>query len=274
MLKILVLTDLDGTLLDPATYSFEAAADALQTLRDREIPLVLVSSKTRAEIEPIRLNLDNHDPFIVENGGGLHIPTGLFEFPVDGGVRRGPYQVVESGASYEALRKALKEIEGTVGQALRGFGDMSAEEISECTGLSPQDALLAKQREHDEPFVIEGPERVVGEIQREAEARGLRVTRGGRFCHLTGSIDKGQACRRLIDCYRRQQGERSANVVTIGIGDSLNDLPMLAVVDHPVAVRKPDGSYEPCLQVPNLIHAPGVGPVGWNRAVLDLLRRL
>ncbi len=278
MLQILVLTDLDGTLLDPTTYSFEAAAEALTQLRDRGIPLVVVSSKTRAEIESIRLSLDNHDPFIVENGGGLHIPQGLLEFPLEGAVRRGPYQVVESGTSYSALRIALKDIECAVGRPLRGFGDMSTEEIGERTGLSRQEARAAQQREYDEPFVIEGPEEVVEEIRRQTEARGLRFTRGGRFCHLTGATDKGQACRRLIDWYRRRQDERAVEVKTIGIGDGPNDLPMLAVVDHPVVVQKPDGSYEPSIQLPNqlpnLIHAPGVGPVGWNRAVLDLLRRL
>ncbi len=165
MRKILVLTDLDGTLLDPASYSFEAAAEALTTLRDRGIPLLLVSSKTRAEIESIRLSLNNHEPFIVENGGGLHIPTGLFEFPLEGAVLRGPYQVIESGTSYAELRKALKDIEGAVGRPLRGFGDMSVEEIGERTGLSAQEARLAKQREYDEPFVLEGPEEVVEEIR-------------------------------------------------------------------------------------------------------------
>ncbi len=35
---------------------------------------MLVSGKTRAEIEPIRQRLDNRDPFIVENGGAaIHV---------------------------------------------------------------------------------------------------------------------------------------------------------------------------------------------------------
>ena len=56
-----------------------------------------------------------------------------------------------------------------------------------------------------------------------------------------------------------------------GIGDSLNDLPLLLAVDHPVLVQKPDGSYDHEIDVPQLIHAPGIGPVGWNHAILDLL---
>ena len=56
---MVVFTDLDGTLLDKKTYSFEAAREALTELRARNIPLIVVSSKTRAEIEPIRLELRN-----------------------------------------------------------------------------------------------------------------------------------------------------------------------------------------------------------------------
>ena len=272
MPKMVVFTDLDGSLLDPLTYSFDAASEALHALQTSDIPLVLASSKTRAEIEPIRFRLNHLHPFTVENGGGLYIPKGLFDFPVEETVLRGPYQVIEIGTPYARLRAALKEIEQRIGSPLRGFGDMPAEEVAERTGLNQQDALLAKQREYDEPFVIEGPGTVVEDVTREADARGLRCTRGGRFYHLMGGSDKGRACRLLIDCYRRQFNGQRGQLVTIAIGDSLNDLPMLAVVDCPILVQKPDGSYDPEVQLSNLTRAQGIGPTGWNQAVLNLLR--
>jgi len=273
MPKMVLFTDLDGSLLDPVTYSFDAANEALSALRASDTPLVLASSKTRAEIEPIRSRLNHPHPFIVENGGGLFIPKGLFDYPLEEASMRGPYLVVELGAPYGRLRAALKEIEQRFRSQLRGFGDMSAEEIADRTGLSHQDAVLAKQREYDEPFVIEGPDIEVEEVMREAAARGLRCTRGGRFYHLMGECDKGRACRLLIHCYRRQFNGQGGQLVTGAIGDSLNDLPMLAVVDRPILVKKPDGSYDPDVQLPNLTRAQGVGPAGWNRAVLDFLSR-
>ncbi len=270
MPKMIVFTDLDGSLLDPLTYSFDAASEALHALQSDEIPLVLASSKTRAEVEPIRFRLNHRQPFIVENGGGLFIPKGLFDFPLEEAALRGPYHVIEIGTPYAELRTALKEIEQRSGFPLRGFGDMSVEEIAERTGLSQPDALLAKQREYDEPFVIEGPATVVEEVRRQINARGLRCTRGGRFYHLLGECDKGLACRLLTNCYRRQW---NGQFMTVGIGDSLNDLPMLAEVDCPILVQKPDGSYDPDVKLANLIRASGIGPVGWNQAVLDFLSR-
>lgn len=270
----LIFTDLDGTLLDAATYSYTAAEEALRLVRERNIPVIFVSSKTRAEIEPLRARLHNTDPFIIENGGGVFIPTGYFEAAIQGAQKRGGYDVVELGESHARLRAALQDIGKAVGCRLSGFGDMSAQEIAERTGLTREQAGLARQREYDEPFLIEGgaeSDLVMREIHRQAETRGLRCTRGGRFFHLMGRSDKGRACRLLMEAYGvgKASGGRP---VTVGIGDSLNDLPMLAAVDRPIVVQRPDGTFDPDLRLEKLARTPAVGPAGWNRAVLDLLR--
>jgi mannosyl-3-phosphoglycerate phosphatase len=269
---LVLFTDLDESLLGSTTYSFEPAREALELLRSRGIPLVLVSSKTRAEMEPLRFRLNHSDPFIVENGGGLFIPAGLFDFPPRDAVLRDGYQAIELSAPYAVLRTALKEIAQALGRPLRGFGDMTPEEIAQRTGLSQPEAFLAKQRDYDEPFLVEAPPELIEAVQREAMTRGLSCTRGGRFYHLTGKNNKGQACRLLADCYRRHLCHDGRPLMTVGIGDSLNDLSMLVAVDRPVLVQKPDGSYDPEVRPANLTLAPGIGPTGWNRAVLDLLR--
>lgn len=273
MPRYLVFTDLDGCLLDSRTYSFDAARPALERLQSNHIPVVLVSSKTRAEIEPLRRHLDHQGPFIVENGGAVFVPGGTFDFPMERARRRASYQVIEFGTPYAMLRDVLKQIEDSVGTPLLGFGDLSVDDIMELTGLSREAALRAKLREYDEPYLVRGPETIAAEVRRQIIMRGLQWTKGGRFFHLTGLNDKGQAALKLLHCYKRQwnlDGEQH-EVETVGIGDSLNDLPLLLAVDHPVLVQKPDGSYDRDIDVPQLIHAPGIGPVGWNHAILDLL---
>ncbi len=271
MPRVLVFTDLDGSLLDATTYAFEAAQEALETLRVREVPLILVSSKTRAEMEPLRFELANLHPFVVENGAATYLPKDLFEDPVPYALFRDPYLVIEQGTTYAMVRSGLKEIAQAIGHPLRGFGDMSTEEIAERTGLSEREAVLAKQREYDEPFLVEDSDELVERIEREADAKGLRVTRGGRFCHLSGRVDKGDACRQVIECYRRQWKAAGGELITIGLGDGPNDLSMLAVVDRPVVIPRPDGSINPALQSPVFRAAPAPGPTGWNRAVLELI---
>lgn len=250
MTRWLIITDLDGTLLDPSTYSWDAARHALALIRTRRIPLILASSKTRTEIERLRVQLKHDDPFIVENGGALFIPKGLFGFPLDGAILRGPYQIVEIGTPYVRLRTALKELELETGVTVRGFGDMSPDEIAELTGLSVAEATLAKQREYDEPFLVTAGEEAIEAFVEKARARGLTYTHGGRFHHLLGPSDKGRACRYIIDCYRRAGGA-DAPLTTVALGDGLNDRPMLDVVDRPILIKR--------------------GPAEWNDALLTLL---
>ena len=70
----------------------------------------------------------------------------------------------------------------------------------------------------------------------------------------------------MTGLYRRMWGE----VETIGLGDSLNDLPMLAAVDIPVLVQKKDHTWEN-IDLPELRRIPGVGPQGWSRAIKEIL---
>jgi mannosyl-3-phosphoglycerate phosphatase len=266
---LLILTDLDGTLLDAATYAWDAARPALEAIRTRGIPLVLASSKTRAEVEPLRYALKHTDPFIVENGGAVFIPKGLFTFPVEAAEIRGPYQVIEIGTPYVRLRSVLKEAAQALSVEVKGFGDMTAEDVVERTGLTMADAVLAKQREYDEPFVLAQPDRLP-ELIRFIESHGLSCTRGGRFHHVLGPSDKGRAARELIAFYRRQL--RDPHRPIVAFGDSLNDLRMLAAADRAFLVQRSDGTYDPDVDVPQLTRVDGIGPVGWNRAVLDLLQ--
>ncbi|WP_455371632.1 HAD-IIB family hydrolase [Petrachloros mirabilis] len=270
--RLIIFTDLDGTLLDATTYAFDAATEALDAVRSRQIPVVLVSSKTRAEMEPLRFRVRLNDPFVVENGGGIFIPKGYFPFPIEGVVPRGDYFVVELGVPYAQLRSVLAELQQTCGHEVRGFGDMTSEEIAQLTGLSAAGALLSKQREYDEPFLFSGSSSALDQLREYIEAKGLRCVPGGRFFHLMGTQDKGHAVRLLSGWYRQLIETGSTyRVLTVGIGDSPNDLPMLAAVDRPFLVQRPDGSHDERMTLPGLNLVPAPGPSGWNRVVLDLL---
>ena len=269
MAKRILFTDLDGTLLDYSTYSFEKALPALELLRRRDIPLIVCSSKTKGEIGHYRRKLANHDPFITENGGGIFIPKSYFDpdlltLPFDVREENG-YSVIRLGAEYSDLRKALEALKSR-GFPVKGFGDMTVEEITSISGLSRSEAALSKERHFDEPFIFDGDEADVRVLLAEITALGFRFTRG-RFFHILGNSDKGKAVSLLTGLFKKRFG----SVVTIALGDSLNDLPMLQAVDVPVVVQKKDGTYEPEINVPNLIRAEGIGPAGWNRTVLTLI---
>jgi mannosyl-3-phosphoglycerate phosphatase len=268
---LIVFTDLDGTLLDDS-YSFAAAQPALRKMAELDIPLVLCSSKTRKEIEHYRKKLGNSHPFISENGGGVFIPEGYF--PDETVLERyspAPekgYRVIRIGTPYSELRKALAELRDE-GFPVTGFGDLSTDELVEHTGLPPEEALLCQERDFDEPFLFSGDTGEREALFRAIQAKGLFTTQGV-FFHLLGNNDKGKAVIILSEIYRARYG----SIRTVALGDSPNDLPMLESVDFPVAVQRPDGRHHPSLSLPNLYKAEGIGPHGWNSAILDLLARL
>jgi mannosyl-3-phosphoglycerate phosphatase len=72
---------------------------------------------------------------------------------------------------------------------------------------------------------------------------------------------------------RLYEREHHGSAISIGIGDSLNDLPFLLSVDKPVLVKKKSGKHDARIKIPGLLRTQGKGPEGWNQAVLDLLTR-
>lgn len=66
---LLVFTDLDGTLLDFHTLDWQPAAPWLAKLRDKQIPVILCSSKTASGMQDMQQELGLGGlPYIAENG--------------------------------------------------------------------------------------------------------------------------------------------------------------------------------------------------------------
>ena len=270
--QLIIFTDLDGTFLDYHTYSCEAALPALELIKKKNIPLIICSSKTRAEIERWREKLNNPHPFVSENGGGIFIPHTYFsDRDLNALAQRtqqtDAYTILVLGTPYTSLQQALEKLRKD-GFEVRGFGDMDAAAVAQITELSLEDAELAKRREFDEPFVFSGEATRIESLVVAIAAKGLRCVAGGRLLHVTGDNDKGRAVTILTELYRKKFGE----ITTVALGDSPNDFPMLEHVDHPILVKNHRGEYDNRIALPNLIKADGIGPEGWNKAVLSVVK--
>jgi len=259
-MRTIVITDLDGTLVHNMTYSCDPARPALQILRDRSIPIVLSSSKTRAEIERWRDRLDIDAPFIVENGGAIYIPRDYFPTRPKGCIERSGYDVIEFGVPYREVVQDLSAASRKSGCEVLGFNDMSVAEICLRTMLPVADAQLAKQREYDEPFDILGIS--ANDLLNAIEATGKSWTRGDRFHHITGPHNKAMAAQRLIALFAAAYG----SVRTVGVGKGYNDAELLKIVDTPVIVRS---RFTVALlrQVPHAVVTNSPGPYGWKEGI-------
>lgn len=275
----IIFTDLDGTLLDHNSYRWEEAQPALDLCKRLNIPVVLVSSKTRAEIDFLRCKLSMSAPFISENGGGIFFPSEVFNDPSTRNllVTSQEMPLVKTdkdlwkwslGLPYDHLIKGLREIRDELRWNIKGFSDMSIEEISNLTGLDRQTSRLAAMREYDEPFIIlekQLPDTSV--LFNAAAKKGFVVTVGRRFYHLQGKNDKGQSMEKVISWYKQLHD----NIVSLALGDSQNDFPMLKRADYSVLVRSQSDFQTPNVKIPRLRVTNEIGPKGWNSAVLEIL---
>ena len=249
--KTIIFTDLDGTLLDHTTYSFDAALPMLDHLKRNNIPLVIVTSKTKEEVLRIQKLLDLKAPFIVENGAGIFMPS------------KEGFEVIAMGFDYKYIRSCFIKYSKSV--QMRGFFDMIDDEVAKYTNLSIENASAARKRTFTEPFILEDESRL-DELRNMAHSDELDIVKGGRFYHLiTRGQDKANAIKYLIKEYeKRSEGE----LKTIALGDSANDLSMLQSVDTPILIPHPDGSYLECT-IEGVIKAPFPGPKGWNAALKE-----
>ncbi len=262
--KPVIFTDLDGTLLDEQ-YQWDAAVLALEWLRRSHIPVVFCSSKTRAEQEFFRQAMNCFHPFIVENGSAIFLPQGYFPFGVGGKITDG-YELVVLGKPATYVRHILAKIRQQTGWELAGYADMSLAEVAQITGLPPKMAALAMQREYSETIVTRLRPEQVAHLELELAAAGLQVVSGGRFYTVTGTgADKGRAVQFLAGLYEQAYGR----ILTIGIGDSPNDTPMLAAVERPFLVQRPDYSWLNIPEIP-VTKVKGVGPHGWQHIIQQL----
>lgn len=262
-----IYSDLDGCLLDRERYEFEAARPALEHLKRQGIPVVLCSSKTQAEVEFHREILGLTDPFIVENGGAILIPEGYFPVPHAFFRPAGVYGMIELGVPYERLTQALCDIRRVTRFDLHGFAEIRPEKVALFTGLDLEAARRAKARRYDEPFVADLNPQQVQRLTFETRRRGLTLSRGGRFYHLTGRNTKGLAVVLLTLLYR----SNSPDLITVGLGDGANDLSMLERVDFPVVIPRERFLVDTALMGRPFRVAPAPGPEGWAAAIQAIM---
>ncbi|GAB5562542.1 MAG: mannosyl-3-phosphoglycerate phosphatase-related protein [Synoicihabitans sp.] len=270
----LIFTDLDGTLLDWNTYSPAIARPSLLRLRELGVPVVFCSSKTATEQRALRQSLGIKSiPSIVENGAAVIVPdaAGLATLdwpPAPGEPGR---RVKVLGMPGEDVQHRLDQVQQRTGHKLRAYRHITDAELSALTGLDEVSAGRARMREYSETVVEQFPDGVWDELQVEFDAEGLECRHGGRFHTVTGAgTDKGGAVRLISDLYRAAYGRP---ITTFGLGDSANDTPLLAAVDHPFLVAREDGSWAD-IAMPNLTRVPGRGPTGWVEVADALMQRL
>lgn len=269
--RLLVFTDLDGSLLDHHDYSYRDALPLLRELERAAVPVIPASSKTRAEIERLREELGNGHPFIVENGAAVFIPEGYFSERPPGTAARDGYWIRELVSDRGRWVELLEELAGEFTDEFEYFHRAGPAGIARMTGLPEARAREANQREYSEPVQWLGSEARRAEFIARLESGGATVLQGGRFLSVAGDCDKGRALVWLREVYCGHDPHRRCH--DIAIGDSRNDCAMLEAAETALWVRSTAHDFPPLERREGVLHSRGYGPAGWSEGVAQWLHR-
>lgn len=231
----IVFTRLDPLLSELEANDLAFIKTTISKLRSRNIPLVLVTDKTRVEVEAWQQQFELHSPFIVEQGSGIFIPQANRNFNPSATIAIDNYYLYQLGCSYTEARAALKAVQEEINKILRGFGDMDEKNIQPLIGSSQSAARKAKAREFSEYFIT--PNRLeIKELQHVATEYNFKIVPGDRLSLILGAgADEIAAIKWLIECFT---GE---DIRTIGLGSIVDDLNLLETVDIPIVIPTFEG---------------------------------
>jgi len=284
--KWLIITDLDGTLLDHDSYSFADAKASLKQLENNNIPVLINSSKTQAEISHLRKKLNNQHPFIIENGSAILTPQSYFDkqhsqsLPLNLSLKNKHAESFDNtvlGLERKEILNIIPILTKKFNGQFISYSQSTVNNIIEMTGLSYENAQQSLIRHYTEPVKWLG-----NSTQKQAfidfvNSQGIYTLQGGRFIHLMGDTDKGKALNNIKKKYIKYynqvnttHGCTTIDINTVALGDSHNDIAMLQAADIAIVIRSPHYPA-PEFEHPHKIISDSYGPKGWHECIQQLI---
>lgn len=244
-----VLTDLDGTLLEPDGSLCPEAAATLRVLRERGVAVVPLTSKTASEVRHLLEQLDLPGPAGFENGAGT----------VD---RLGAIRLNAAALPVESLRIAAAKLRRETPVPLQTLDELSDKDLGALVGLAGDELVRLRERCATLPLLVDEP---WDEVLRSAAPPEVRLVRGNVFLHLQGRHDKADLLSELL-------ASALGEGVVVICGDAPNDLELLRSGDLAVIVPSVTGAHPVLRQaLPDAVIAPAPHGRGWAGALRQLL---
>ncbi|HZA69325.1 MAG TPA: hypothetical protein VE548_06455, partial [Nitrososphaeraceae archaeon] len=188
--------------------------------------------------------------------------------------------VMELGESADSIRTKLSYIRKKYDINFKGVADFSIEELSNLVSISKEQAKRMAKRNYGET-ILQIQRKDSSRFFKYVKAEGMKVIYGGRFFDVTIGTDKGLA----VGLLKRLFNNKLHNDVTfLGMGDSTNDVPMLNLMDVPILVQRPNGSWlnneemkmktgsnSVGIDFARIIKVEGIGPNGWENAINKII---
>ena len=248
--KVLIFTDLDGSLLHRDTFKFDGIKDYLIQLISKGIFIIPNSSKTEREILEFINDLGSSLPFISENGAainGLDLLNANF-----------PKKLILSREKANLLNIFKNTVPKNLQNKCKWLSEMNTKNQSLIFGLKDEKLRMALDRKYTVPLIFIGTKNEKNELSKVIKKEGLHLQQGGRVINLTDRTNKAKALQVFVRFYKKYQ----KSVKTIAVGDNYNDLDMLKKSDFPCLVFNDQFTLDE-IPINNLITTNKPSPQGW-----------
>ncbi|MDC0462356.1 HAD hydrolase family protein [Alphaproteobacteria bacterium] len=265
--SVIIMTDLDGTLLDFNTFGFDPIRPVIEELLESGIVIIPNSSKTNIEIDNFCNLLGVKLPYICENGASL-CNANLIGESWD---ILNNHTIIKGRGCTDLMETWLYSIDNNLRQQCYFLTEMGTEQQSDILGLTGKELDCALTRQFTCPFIFNGTDDDYYYLQIQAKTARLNVQKGGRICQLSGEHNKASFNQLLRDYFSNQQQK----TIILAFGDSYNDVSMLEAADIACIIPQP---AQPALILPTppkkVFTATTAAPDGWLEALPNALKYL
>ena len=260
--KILIFTDLDGSLLDKETFKFDVIKDYFKELVRNGIIIIPNSSKTEAELLDFNEQNNLDLSFITENGSSIH---GLNKIH-----HNLPDKIIISRTINEIRNVYEENISLDFKNKTTHILELEIEVQQKILGLPLDKIKLAIKRDHSLPIKFNGTEIEKKEFTKILKNSGLTIQTGGRIMNICDNVNKSKAMSKTIELINK---EIDNEIITIGVGDNQNDIDMLKQSDYACLVKN-DKFDSSLVNIDNLIKSTEPSPRGWADVIKTAIQKI
>ena len=261
MQKILIFTDLDGSLLHRDTFKFDQIKDYILSLVNRGIIIIPNSSKTQKEIENFNEELGVKLPYISENGSaiqGLNLINPNF-----------PSRIILSREKEDLIKIFNDKVPEKLKDKCIQISKLNRNEQEKIFGQKDDNLKNVLNRKYTLPFLFKGDKNEKNQLSKILSSSSLTLQEGGRVVNLCDNINKVKSMNKVIKILKKTEDK----IKSIAVGDNYNDLEMLKSCDVPCLVFNDKFKLDH-INIDNLIFSNMPSPEGWADVIKKALVKI
>ncbi len=254
LMKAIIFTDLDASLLHEETFSCLEIIDTLKSFMSNGVLVVPNTSKTEIETRNVLESLGIRTPFIVENGAKFCDIHHSFQLIAE--------TEKEFGIEISELNIRLEKLAGlSFVSDFQPIIKLKRDNASQILGLNGSELEEALERRYSLLFQYIGPKSKIPFWHEALLNVGLNLSQGGRVFAVSGCHDKATPIKWLSKKLV-SMGQRLPKF--IAIGDSNNDKPMFFASAVACVIPHLNGSCLALPEHPRVVFADRPAPFGWQ----------